>query len=40
MDDLLLFTLSRKVHMDNLGRSFESIEKEWSEDISKEMPVI
>ena len=36
MDDLLLFILSKKVHMDKL----EDLLKAWSENISKEMSVI
>ena len=40
MDDLLLFTPSKKAHMDKLERFFESIKKEWFENISKEMSVV
>ena len=39
-DDLLLFTPSKKVHMDKLEDPLESIKKEWFENISKEMSVI
>ena len=34
MDDLLLFTPSKKVLIDKIRRSFESFEKEWIENIS------
>ena len=40
MDDLLLFTPSKKAHIDKMEDFFESIEKEWFENISKEMSVI
>ena len=34
MDDLLLFTLSKKAHVAKLEDFFEGIEKEWIENIS------
>ena len=40
MDDLLLFTPSKKVHMDKLEDLLKALRKEWFEDISKEMSVI
>ena len=40
MDDLLLFTPSKKAHIAKLRGSFESIKKEWFENISKEMSII
>ena len=40
MDDLLLFTPSKKAHMDKFEDLLKGIEKEWSEHISKEMSVI
>ena len=40
MDDLLLFTPSKKVHMDKVRRSPKGIKKELFENISKEMSAI
>ena len=36
-DDLLLFTSSKRSHIDELGRSTKSIIEEWTKDFSKEM---
>ena len=40
MDDHLLFTPSKKTHIAKLDESFESVKKEWFENISKEMSII
>ena len=40
MDDLLLFTPSKKVSHGQIGRSIESIIEKWIKDFSKEMPII
>ena len=40
MDDLLLFTSSKKMHMDKLEDLLKALRKEWSENISKEMSAI
>ena len=40
MDDLLLFTPSKKSHITKLDRFIEGIIKEWFENISKEMSII
>ena len=40
MDDLLLFTPSKKSHIDKLGRSMESIVEKGTEDFAKEMSVV
>ena len=40
MDDLLLFTPSKKAHMDNLEDLLKALKKERFENISKEMSAI
>ena len=40
MDDLLLFTQSKKAHIAKLEDLFKGIEKEWIENISQEMSII
>ena len=40
MDDLLLFTLSKKAHMEKLEDLLKALRKNGPEDISKEMSVI
>ena len=41
MDDLLLFTPSKKSHMDKLEDIFiKGIDEEWAKDLSKEMPIV
>ena len=40
MDDLLLFTPSKSSHMNKLGRLAKSPIKEWTKNITKEMPTI
>ena len=40
MDDLLLFTPSKKSHMDKLEDFIKSTIKEWVKDFSKEMPIV
>ena len=40
MDDLLLFTPSKRVAYGQIGRSLKGIKKEWFENISKEISAI
>ena len=40
MDDLLLFTLSKKAHMDRLEDLLKALRKNGPEDISKEVSII
>ena len=40
MDDLLLFTPSKKAHIAKLEDLLKAFEKEWIENISKEMSII
>ena len=40
MDDQLLFTLSKHSHMKKLEDLLKALLKEWSENISKEVPII
>ena len=39
MDDLILFTPSR-VSCKQIGRHIESFIKEWTEDVTQEVPII
>ena len=40
MDDLLLFTPSKRCHMDKLRRFIKSTIEEWVKNFSKEMPIV
>ena len=40
MDDLLLFTPSKPSQINKVRRLVKGITKEWTENISKEMPII
>ena len=40
MDDLLLFTPSKKSHMDKLGRFIESVVEKWIKNFPKEMSTV
>ena len=40
MDDLLLFTTSQGAHLSKLEDLLKALEKEWIEDIPKEMSVV
>ena len=40
MDDLLLFTPSKKSYMDKLEDLLKALLKKWLENFSKEMPIV
>ena len=40
MDDLLLFTPSKRSHMDKLEDFIKGIIEEWVKDIPKEMSIV
>ena len=40
MDNLILFTLSQESQYEQIRRHIECFVKEWTEDITQEMPII
>ena len=40
MDDLLLFTPSKRISYGQTGRFAKGIVEEWAEDFSKEVPIV